>query len=157
MTDDTNLTPGGVLDQQSPPVDQPLPEEPDWFLAGLMAFSERFSISPEISLFVGGRIITGTLSTGRAYFEDLGRQMGAGNIQATGGGDEELVNSLQETLSEWCGQWAEAYPKPGIEQGRYAYIHLKDARILVGQQWSSVGHWRGKLSAVDGYTIGNLS
>jgi hypothetical protein len=160
MTDDTTLTPGGDLDEQSPPVDQPPPEEPDWFLAGLVAFSERFSISPEITLFVGGTVITGALSTGRAYFEELGRQMAASNLRFTGGDDEQLVNSLRETLADWCGQWAEAYPKPQAEQeapATYAYIHLKDARILAGQQWSHVGLWRGKLSAVDGYTIGNLS
>ena len=114
-----------------------------------------------ITLFAGGMIITGTLISGRKYFE-----ANAQEFRDAGGEMNELFAGLLSSI-------AKKYPGvPETEDEavatlkgndprdrRRAWIHLKDAHIVVQGPGTLLLPtngclWRGSLHSIDGYTFG---
>lgn len=129
----------------------------DWFLQSTIETVIAKGVEIGVTLTVGGAIVSGTLIKGRTYFEELGATLTAAS-QAEG--------DMQSVLGEaWKGYTA-IYDKPAgagddWQAPAATYIHLRDTRFF------SPGNaplptnqgvlWRGKLSSIDGFSIGSLS
>lgn len=102
-----------------------------------------------ITLTVRGVVMTGVLVGRDVWAEELAVLTGAGSVpQTTGSVVGEIV------------QRAVQVPKQASDgEGRYGYIHLRDARIMAGPaSLPTTGGmlWRGRLSEVSGWSIGTL-
>lgn len=109
-----------------------------------------------VTLNVGGLLVTGILISRETYVQQMVSEMRALFAHTT----EEVRDFMEQTLfaplSKPVDPEAEAPPLSMIE-----YIHLKDARIFNGgvpipSQEVPGLLWRGRLSAVDGFSFGRL-
>ncbi len=132
------------------------PDGTDWFLAWIIGHAESFGLDQGITLTVGGRLITGRVVSPKAYFDLARAAVQDGSFGGEGG------EQMKSILADSYGQWAELFPDVGapIGSGKFAYIHLKEAKVWNGNgtylPTNGGGLWRGKLSAVDGFFLGEL-
>ena len=124
----------------------------DWFLAELVSWANTFGFQAGVTLHVGGTIVSGTMISGAAYFA-LFRE----NISvALSGSPAEIETPIDEMLSTY----GSIYDKPEVTTHPGHYIHLRDAYFFdpAGNALPRGGAlWRGKLSAIDGFSLGSLS
>lgn len=130
----------------------------DWFLQSLveMVNGSTSSVSFGVTLSVGGVLVSGDLVGGQHYFDGFGAEF-AQNF------DEKAAKSAKESFSKLGeiyrqgGSDESASGKAGTSAGP-SYIHLKNARFFRSDGKPLSGSkgvwWRGKLSAVDGFTLG---
>ncbi|THD83277.1 MAG: hypothetical protein E7812_00345 [Phenylobacterium sp.] len=128
-------------------------------MANLIDMANEHGIEVGVTLTVGGSIVSGTIISGVRYFEEFGQ------LFATGLNDPEVA---AQTATAFAG-WGQIYQTPeGVDAGTFrrpapTYIHLRDARFFgVGQTPIPATNgpgflWRGKISAVDGFSLGSLS
>jgi hypothetical protein len=117
-----------------------------------------------ITLFVGGAVVSGYLTSIEKYFEGIAEEM------ASTTEDEEIASALRRFAD--LGKRFEPDDEPGpedatdeqIEERDLAgphYIHLRDAHMFVPGQSPMPANrgvwWRGRLEAVDGFMLGGLS
>lgn len=144
QTDKAAESEGNIFDQN---------EGVDWLVAWLVELADN-NVEIGVTVAAGGAVITGTIVSGRRYFEELGKRMSEANIA-----DEsaELRNVLVSSFS----QWGEIYKPENlapIGKSKPRYIHLLNAQIVMGNQLSGSGFtWRLKLAAIDGICIGNMT
>ncbi|MCP3101481.1 hypothetical protein LZ198_21635 [Myxococcus sp. K15C18031901] len=144
----------------------------DWFLEQFVAFMNALDHSVGLTLSVGGTLVTGKLISPKEYFQTIGQQMEA--AFAKGGLPSDVskqvgafIQSRSETAApseellraaEKAAIAADILPLSGNQR---AYIHLKDAGILVpgtGTRTSLGGMlWRGRISEVEGFIIGEAT
>ncbi len=129
-----------------PPISAP---EKDWVLlrlVDLVNVSEQAEIN--ITLHVGGTLVSGLLVGGKAWFDAFGKDMAK-----HWAGDEELAQTFSRMGALYYDQPETARPAP-------SYLHLKNACFVSsgdsripsrGGIW-----WRGRISEVAGFTIGVL-
>jgi hypothetical protein len=124
----------------------------DWFLAELVSWANTFGFQAGVTLHVGGTIVSGTMISGAAYFA-LFRE----NISvALSASRADVKTPIDEMLSTY----GSIYDKPEVTAHPGHYIHLRDAYFFdpAGNALPRGGAlWRGKLSAVDGFSLGSLS
>lgn len=127
--------------------------ETDWYLGWIVGLGEK-GLETGITLTVGGNLVTGTLISGRKYFEEMGAL-----IQKANGLSPDLSKALANTFS----QWKDLYPESGDDDDtkeHYNFIHLRRARFMAdGQNFLPQKQgllWRAKLSRVDGFSMGVL-
>lgn len=137
------------------------PEGSDWFLVFLISYADNYGIEQGIALTVGGSLITGTLISGRTYFEEIAKALERGKCQSKNGDDSA---DLLKTMAESYGQFSQFYPKLELTEEhpvrQMRYVHLRNARVV-----SPTGHispsdsvlWRGKLANVDGFMLGEIT
>lgn len=132
-------------------------ENQDWFLEGIIENVINHGVDIGITLSVNGAIVSGILISGKKYFEELSEMM-AKHSQNPG--------DIMGALAEGWKSYTVIYEKPedapeDWTPPRAAYIHLRDARYFAPGQApipTNMGVlWRGKLSEVDGFSIGNMS
>jgi hypothetical protein len=143
---------------------------PDDLLEGLVRLANVFNIQTGVTLNIGGLLITGKMVSGRRYYKEF-----AGQLRNTGADPflRETILALADTY-EKTGE--ELYPpydfsKNERDEGEdakseisepdapLAFIHLIDARFTNpgGGFLPAPGVlWRGKLSSVDGFILGEL-
>ena len=124
----------------------------DWFLAELVSWANTFGFQAGVTLHVGGTIVSGTMISGAAYFA-LFRE----NISvALSASRADVKTPIDEMLSTY----GSIYDKPEVTAHPGHYVHLRDAYFFdpAGNALPRGGAlWRGKLSAVDGFSLGSLS
>jgi len=145
-------------DGDLPPIqDVSIVDGKDWFLQSIIDTVINEGIDIGVTLTIGGTIISGMLIGGRKYFEQLGDMLADQSKD-----DDDITN----VLGTGWKQYSEIYSKPegtpdGWRPPAASYIHLKDAKIFMpGQKPIPTNNgflWRGRLSSVDGFSIGNLS
>lgn len=138
---------------------QELPPEPlkvDWFLRNLVDLINQRSFGISISLHVSGFVVSGTLISGRQYFEELGAMVGDAMSHSP-----ELAESFRAYFTQPATL---VYGQEEDEQksAKYpSFIHLKDARFFrSGNQVAFPNQgvlWRGKLVDVSGFFVGSIS
>lgn len=148
MTDDASIEEANegpdFLDQ---------PPGHDWMLAWLVAHVEAFGIEFGITLSVGGQSVSGTLISGRKYFQDLRESLSS---------VPNLEGDLAKSLAKSMTLWSEVYPEKPEDVDIYNlkpnFIHLRNARVVTpgGAVPNNGALWRGKISAVDGFSVGEL-
>jgi hypothetical protein len=131
----------------------------DCFLQSLVEIVNDESANIPITLSVGGLLISGDMIGGKTYFDEFARQFKDGFRDIS----SETASTIEETFKRLGdvydtiqkeSQGSAAIPKPYI-------IHLKDAQIY--QSGASLPPsekrvlWRGRLEAVDGFSLGKLS
>ena len=153
------------LDGKEPalmPAPQPAPFQQDKFLAALVEEANVYNIAPSLTLCVGGLLITGDLTSTAVYLRAYGEEM-----------ERALSNQLgREPTGEYAAPyremadaaekaWANKRDNPAAAEPAPTYICLENARYFNPSGGYIPVHdgmyWRGKISAVDGFSLGRLS
>lgn len=123
----------------------------DWYLQRLVSIANTSDIELDITLVIGGSVVSGRLVGGKKYFEEFAKDFsqawpedGKDDIRRAFASNADLYNSR------------EAEEKPFPPQ----FIHLVDARCFYpGSQLPNNRGvlWRGKINAVSGFSLGGLS
>lgn len=137
------------------PLDRVFATEVDWHLQLLVEDANDFGLEVPVTLFVAGAVVTGVLTSGKVYFDRFADRFAAGWPEE---GRAELRASMATP--------GDVYPRlePGEKSPRKMpaqFIHLRDARVVTAQgHLPTTGEgllWRGRLAAVGGYSLGQLS
>lgn len=123
----------------------------DWLLQWLGAFINDSKVTVGVTLTIGGNQITGTLISHQMYFERLADDFST----PFGAQSPELQQVLHARILAFHSPESAAE-----EQMPLQYIHLDNARVHAGgnQILPNKGTlWRGKISAVEGFILGEIS
>ena len=124
----------------------------DWFLQFLVNMANKSHFELQITLNVGGFLISGTLAGVKQYFADFGTDF-ASSFYA-GKSFEEIRTTFQK-IGDECACVSKSEPSDSP-----SYIHLKDARFFDAQGNSIGGNkgvwWRGRISEVQGFVPGSV-
>ena len=128
----------------------------DWFLAFLIGMAEK-GIEMGLAIMLDGQTITGTVIGGRKYMDELAA--GIKTATFTGDGDP---NVWRETIANAFEEFKKIYPEAATFddslEARRSFLHLKDVRILNGNQEPiRAGNWRIQLAKVSGVSLGSIS
>lgn len=155
---------GGSTVSREPIEDFELPApDVDWFLQNLVHLANNQVLDMPITLHVGGVVVTGTLISGRAYFEQLSELLA--------GGLPLWLGEAKEDIRKAFSLPADIYPRGSVEEREARgedtrltnpgqFIHLKDARFVIGEALVPKTQpvlWRGRLASVDGWVLGSMS
>jgi len=133
---------------------QEIPDDVDWFLMqGLLNLVELGN-NIGITLSVKGVIISGICISALEYLDEI-----SSGMNATLGPDyAEIVDAIIAGSKENYPSPEDIMAKGHISRG---YIHLKDACYFTPgkKPMPSTGGmlWRGKVAAVDGFSLGTFS
>jgi len=129
-------------------------ENVDWMLAWVVAHVEIYGLEFGATVNVGGATITGTVISGRKYFERL-----RASLERAETTNAHLTGFIPSSLTQWIG----LYPEPGDDVDIYDikpnYLHLDNARYLFGNSPLVPSNgilWRGKIREVDGFSLGQM-
>ena len=128
----------------------------DWFLQELIELAD-LGLQQWITLDIGGSHINGRLISGRQYFEQLAESTKAATFNGGGALQETLVNLYNGHAKIYLADDDEG--RPAFGEAKPSYIHLREARwhSTDGKTLPGNGtYWRGKVSSVDGYMLGEL-
>jgi len=126
-------------------------------LLELVEFDDKISEKIGITLFVQGSIVSGLLIGEKLYFEDLNNTLSALNP-----GSDETKDAFRAFLAPFQSLSTDL-PDSQQEQSQLRnieFIHLKDANFYSGDSVVPKNkgvYWRGRLSRIDGFWLGNLS
>jgi hypothetical protein len=121
----------------------------DWLLQWFVRVASQANLEVGITLSVRGHLVSGLLISPQAYFTLLAEQF-AKPFADAGSSDADSIRALVLGFDE----------APSKEEDPAAqYIHVRDARVYTGHQGpvSADGMlWRGKVAAVDGFSLGHF-
>ena len=125
-------------------------ESLDWLLRELVSLDVNQHFGLEITLQVGGLLVSGMLVDGRTYFADSGVRDVLERCL-----DPDDPKAARYQLTKWASDFYSEDRERSI-----LYIHLKNARFFspgcfepmprVAGRW-----WRGRLSEVSGFMLGS--
>jgi len=124
----------------------------DWLLQWFVQFVNKTPLEVGITLSIGGGLVSGILISHQQYFEELAADFSK-PFEAFDGPEAAHVKSL---LLGFVSPEA----APGEKEPARQFLHLRDARLYSagGEAIPTKGAlWRGKISAVDGFSMGGLS
>jgi hypothetical protein len=129
----------------------------DWFLEGLVAFVDQTQSSLSMTLSVGGTLVSGQLVGGKEYFEGMASMLGQGDVSASGSAQTKV-----QYLRKLFADTGTAFYGDKVERellSKPLYLHLKNARFFGGPSELNIqtGWWRGRISAIDGFFLGELT
>ncbi|MCM3716104.1 hypothetical protein M3202_18845 [Alkalihalobacillus oceani] len=108
--------------------------------------TNKHDFALDITLNVGGAIVTGTMVSAKHYFSTMSETFAGGN---------EISHHLSDQLAQ-AGEAAKKSEEPSA-----SFIHLKEAKVYCGDSnpTPSEGEvlWRGKLSEIDGFYLGKIT
>lgn len=141
------------------PLIKPIPQK-DWFLQSLVNLVNTAQGTTTISLtiFSKGIILSGNLINGMTYFEEQSEIWAEATVRA---GVDNTIEDGRKLFTDI----AEAVYGPMVqaEPGEYEdpYIHMKVLRVYMGNSPLESGQnggflWRGRISEVDGFTLGTM-
>lgn len=121
----------------------------DWLVAEFVNMANRLDLGIDITLQVGGIMVSGMLIGGKTYFTELAKSLENAN-------GEPVVN---KTLSDFILGHANIYEmNPDDPVDTPGYIHLSNARFFTpgGAPKSSEGVlWRGRIAEISGFFLGS--
>jgi hypothetical protein len=131
----------------------------DWLLQSLVSMVNDGSCSIPITLSVGGLLISGDLIGGKTYFDEFARQFKDGFF--------EISSKTASTLEESFRRLGDVYSVTEERDDEFnrqspQLIHLRNAQTVYSAG-SAVDTscepmlWRGRLAAVDGFSLGRIS
>lgn len=122
----------------------------DHMLQWLVQLANDGGYQIPITLNVSSGLLTGTLISGQAFWEDWKSKMMPG-VPA------EHVPVIAESFDGVISDYDLDREVSESEQAPI-YIHLKDAKFVQGSEYSPISgtYWRGRISSVDGYFFGSL-
>lgn len=121
----------------------------DPMLAQLVAFAD-IGVSVGVTFTIGGSVVTGQLCSGKDFIEHTRDQILAGS------GDD-----LKDFLEPHFNDRLAVYDNDRTEVMQIAYVHLRDAVIynvdFTGIPSKNGVFWRGRLDAIDGWSLGTIT
>ena len=124
----------------------------DWFLQKLVALANGQGLEFGVTLYVNGQIISGTLISGKQYFETFGDLF-----------SDAWPYENKEVIKDGFLANAEIYKKQNHDDPTppSQYVHLKDTRIITANgNLPSSGNagvlWRGKINSASGFNLGKF-
>lgn len=122
----------------------------DWALVGLVNFVNANKVSIGVTLTVGGALISGSLISGKEFFDKIAEKFNQLNPEK---------GSLAEYLAKYHSQISEEVYVDGDLPINTVFIHLDNARQYFGKESiPTVGTlWRGRLCDISGFSIGELT
>lgn len=127
-------------------------DDKDWFLQNLVDWANQHNFSFGITLNVGGFLVSGSLIGGKEYFDGFGEDF------VSAYEDQELAEKIKNIIAK-NGELYTISDEKDVPPP--TYIHLKDARCFNTNGNPIPGNrgvwWRGRISEVDGFSIGSLS
>ncbi len=140
----------------------------DWFLEQFVSLFNESGGAIGVTLTVGGTFISGTLISPEDYFKELGSQLEeALKRSGTSADHSRKIGEFVQSRGKYeppSEEVEKAAAKAAFEAGVFpisgtqrAYIHLKNAYVLVPGEGKRVfrgGLWRGRISAVEGFLVG---
>jgi hypothetical protein len=125
----------------------------DWFLQFLVNLANKNRFELDITLTVGGILISGTLVGVRQYFDELSAFF-ANSFDS--GKNPEVIKETFKQIGDQC-----ACVSPSEQTETPSYVHLKNVNFLDAQSKLIPGNeglwWRGRISEVQGFTPGKLA
>lgn len=125
----------------------------DWFLQNLVNMVNARDIELNITLNVGGFLVSGRLVSGQKYFGGFGGDLGS-NFN-----DPELRRNVEQSYAQ-LGEIYTAGRKTGESVAPPNYLHLMNARFFhtAGEAVPTNGGvwWRARISEVSGFFLGTL-
>ncbi|MGB3209795.1 MAG: gas vesicle accessory protein GvpU [Desulforhopalus sp.] len=125
----------------------------DWFLQFLVNLANKNRFELDVTLTVGGMLISGTLVGVKHYFDDLSA------FFASPFESDKKSEEIKETFKEIGEQCTCVSPSEQSETP--SYVHLKNAHFFDAQSKLISGNegiwWRGRISEVQGFSAGRLS
>ncbi|MFZ5483098.1 MAG: gas vesicle accessory protein GvpU [Pseudomonadota bacterium] len=127
----------------------------DWMLRYLVDLANLRGLQMGITLHIDGMLVSGILVGGQTYFDGITH-----DIHSALGSNEDtkaiadLFVRMNNVVQAGAGETASAPPP--------AYIHLKEAYFFQSADSAPIPAgsgvwWRGKISQVSGFFLGNLS
>ncbi|MUO27454.1 MULTISPECIES: gas vesicle accessory protein GvpU [Rhizobium/Agrobacterium group] len=153
MADEVNIKDG--VEQRVQPVE--IIDATDWFLRTTIENIVSHGIEIGVTLTVKGVIVSGMLVGGKKYFEELSKLMKISS---------QAPNDISDFLGNAWKEYTAIYEQPegaseDWQPAPIGYVHLMNARFYAPGQAPLPENqgvlWRGKLSSVDGFIIGNFS
>jgi len=95
----------------------------------------------QVTLVVGGTIISGKLISGKEWSEENAKLY------------DSIIPSFAKLLRKFGDKW---YGDIAKEATEYEMIHLKDAKIQFGSSLIDLKFWRGRIRSIDGFAFGEL-
>jgi hypothetical protein len=124
----------------------------DWFLQFLVNLANKNRFELDITLTVGGILISGRLVGVRQYFDDLSTYF-AGSFDS--GKKTEEIKETFKKIGDQC-----ACVSSSEQTENPSYIHLKNVHFYNAQgkllSDDAGVWWRGRLSEVQGFAPGKL-
>lgn len=123
----------------------PLGVDEDWFLQCLVGMVDKsdIGISFGITIASEGLVISGELISSKLYFTKFGESF-AGAVKGLDGEDRnDLIKSFE--------------PNAQLTDGLPHFIHIDKPKIVDSKGVIHAPLWRGRISAVSGFTFGSAS
>ena len=123
----------------------------DWLVQWFAKFvnSGQVGVSIPVTFTIGGSLVSGHLISEADYFEQLSSDFSGALPEAAREAGKELIKALQPTLA------VDEDDQPACQ-----FVHLKKAQVFNGSSNpipSGGTLWRGKISSVEGFSLGSLS
>ena len=118
----------------------------DNFLWTLISIADRDNFSTDILLNMSGGLVQGLIISQREYFDSLSTEFSK-SFASSGKETQEGVRAAMMSHA-WTKE------TEGDDVDDHYYIHLKNVVIHQGNTQFHTPLWRGRLSAVVGYTFG---
>lgn len=131
---------------------------PDNLLEWFVRIVNDYELEIGMTLLIGGSMVTGQLISGRKYLKRIGDQVNAAmGVQAETPLFQDWIDRYYGEPRSDGGDESDQEREPIIT----TYVHMAGVRIRQGSQEilsSAAGTlWRGRLSCVDGFILGELS
>jgi ABC-type bacteriocin/lantibiotic exporter with double-glycine peptidase domain len=133
-----------------------VPSNSDYLLTLLVQMVNASSMEIGITLFVQGSIVTGLLIRGETYFEGFKSEIA---LSSASDNIKEVFQTIFDRLQSICTN----LPENEEQESQFRnveFIHLKNAKFFAGGSLIPTNravYWRGRLSSIDGFSLGNLS
>lgn len=143
--------------------DPPTTRDPE--LVSLLQMTEAFGLEQPVVLTMPGQVVTGMLTAGRSYFEELATAVqGEFPDDSWRGSLAGHFRQRSTDLADWgTGKSMGDLDPDGPDRDDLAplpqvdFIHLRNAEVVT---WPRSGQrlplWRGRLSEVSGWSVGEF-
>jgi hypothetical protein len=125
-------------------------QQPDAMLQFLVRVIADADISLHVALWVHGQVVSGEMVSAAAWYGEMAHQFERSEAAIGIEAGEGMGGALREM--ERYAAVAAATPRDDKEP--ILYVHLINATAIDGVNRIN-GHWRGRLSSVDGWTLGS--
>lgn len=127
----------------------------DWYLETVLDFSHGFNDEHMdgivgLTVIAGGAVVSGISISRAAWIAGMVDLYTQANVN-TAPHIEKLFNFAHDTVAERAKSREEA-DLPTRARG---FLHMKDARIGVGDTYTQVPLWRGALADITGWSLGS--
>lgn len=134
----------------------PVVAETDWFLQALVRLANNAELEIGITLQVSGMLVSGTLISGKKYFEESGNQFSESFKD-----NADISDAFQRLFSAY----KDFYNVPPEQDSNLPppnYIHLRNAKFYQPGQHGGFPIkqgilWRGRIAEVGGLILGSFS